>query len=194
MRPRVGICPDGRGRARKFGHILCSVQSYVALLSAALLGLLLLVLAGCGHSPITSVSATVLPADLVPTVSEAMKCGKVRKVPIPVVKLREKRYDFNADGVRDAVIAARCDTGAGNPPSAVFAVTATPAGPVVERLVDRREGGVVTDLHPAGGDLAVVSLGYSARAPRCCPDVEVTYAFRWDGERFAPGATTRRPI
>lgn len=169
------------------------MSSSAALFCAALLGLLML-LAGCGNAPITSVSATVLPADLLPTVRDAMKCGAIRKVPVPVVKIREKRYDFNADGVRDAVVAVRCDPGAGNPPSAVFAVAATPTGPVVEQLIDPAQGDVVRELRPAGTELAVVSLGYSTDAPRCCPDVEVTYAFRWDGQRFAPGPTTRRPI
>jgi hypothetical protein len=170
------------------------VSSFVTLGSAVVLGLLLMMAAGCGHVPIASVSATVLPADILPMVARPMGCGEVRHVAVPVVKIKEKRYDFNGDGVRDTVVAVRCDTGAGNPPSAVFAVAATPAGPLVERLLDPREGGVVTQLRPAGADLSIVSMSYSADAPRCCPDLEVTYAFRWDGEHFAPESTTRRPI
>lgn len=170
------------------------MSTFVTVCGVLLLGLLMVLLGACGHAPIASVSATVLPADIVPTVTGPMGCGKVRKVPVKVVKIREQRYDFNGDGLNDAIVAVRCDTGAGNPPSAVFAVATTPAGPAVEKLVDPRAGGVVSDLRPAGAELAVVSHGYSADAPRCCPDLEVTYAFRWDGARFAVGPTTHRPI
>ena len=142
-----------------------------------------------------TVSATALPRDLSSAVTERMACGAIRGAAVPVVTIREHRYDFTGDGVPDAIVATRCDTGAGNPPSAVFAIAAGLSGPeVVGELVGPAGGGVVSDLRPDGAALSVVSRAYSADAPRCCPDVEVTYAFQWDGERFAPGGTTRRPL
>ncbi len=142
-----------------------------------------------------TVSAAALPHDLSPTVTERMACGDIRQVAVPVVTIREHRYDFTGDGVPDAIVAVRCDTGAGNPPSAVFALAAGLLGPeVVGELVDPAGGGVVSELRPDGAGLSVVSRAYSEDAPRCCPDVEVTYAFQWDGERFAPGGTTRRTL
>jgi hypothetical protein len=196
-------CPDGRRRGRVRGHILTPVSSTVALCCAAVLGLLLALLSGCGQvaaravsaaAPLPPAVASVLPVDLLPRLAAPMACGRLSGGAVPLVRLRERRHDFTGDGVPDAVVAVRCDTGAGNPPSAVFAVLATPNGPAVQaRLVDARSGEVVRDLRLRGADLSVASLGYSANAPRCCPDLRITRAFHWDGQRFAPRATTRLP-
>lgn len=161
-----------------------------SLAGAVLLALLAIVLAACGRAVAPVPAAASLPLDLKPAVADLMACGTVG-----VSVIREKAVDFTGDGVLDAVIAARCAAGAGNPPSAVFAVAARPDGVAVpERLLDPAAGEVLKDIGVRGSQLTIVTYGYSRGVPRCCPDLEKTARFHWDGERVVPGPVTRAPL
>ncbi|HVE24099.1 MAG TPA: hypothetical protein VNC22_01785, partial [Sporichthya sp.] len=90
---------------------------------AALAALALFALTGCGGGGGPAVAAA-LPPELLPLVAGDVDCAGA-----PLVQVRQHRYDFTGDGVEDALLAVRCDAGAGAPPSAVFAIAARPAGP-----------------------------------------------------------------
>jgi hypothetical protein len=156
----------------------------LAIAGAALLAVLAIMLGGCGQASVPVSAAARLPLDLKPAVADRMACGN-----LGVTVIREKIADFTGDGVADAVVAVRCAAGAGNPPSAVFAVAATPDGVASpERLLDPAGGDVVKEIRAAAGEVAVVTYSYSAGVPRCCPDLQRTLRFHWDGNQVVPAA------
>jgi hypothetical protein len=182
--------PAGRRQGGRNGHILTAVSFPTSVLGALLLALLALALAACGQARGAVPVAAALPLDMATVLADQMPCGGAG-----VAIIRTERVDFTGDGVPDAVVAARCDVGAGNPPSAVFAVAAGPGGAAEpQRLLDPARGNVLKDIRAKGTDVDVVTFGYSRGVPRCCPDLEITARFRWDGARVVPGAVTRAPL
>lgn len=156
--------------------------------TSALAALLLSVLAGCGGGGPTTASA--LPPELVDLLVSQVDC-----VGAPLVQVRQHRYDFTGDAVEDALVAVRCDAGAGAPPSAVFAVAARPGGPeVLDELLSPEAGEVVKDLQGVGPTAMVTTFGFGPDAPRCCPDLEVQHTFRWDGATFGEPTTASTPL
>ncbi len=151
--------------------------------------LALLVVAGCGGGG-GSATAAALPPELLDVLTSQVDCAGA-----PLVQVRQHRYDFTGDGVEDALVAVRCDSGAGAPPSAVFAVAARPGGPeVVDELLGPDEGEIVKDLRAVGPSAVVTSFGFGPAAPRCCPDLELSHTYRWDGTAFGDAATTSTPL
>ena len=156
---------------------------------AALAALALIGLVGCGggSGPAT---AAALPPELLDVLTGSVDCAGA-----PLVQVRQHRYDFTGDGVEDALIAVRCDAGAGAPPSAVFAVAARPGPPeVVDELLSADAGEVVKDLQAVGANAVVTTFGFGPDAPRCCPDLEVTHNFRWDGVTFGEPTSQSTPL
>lgn len=164
--------------------------SPLSIAGAVLLAVLALLLGACARTAAPAPVAASLPLDLAPAVAGEMACGS-----LGVKILRQELADFTGDGVPDAVLAARCDAGAGNPPSAVFALAAVPGGQGVPvRLLDPSRGDVLKDVRAHGPEVAVITFSYSPGVPRCCPDLEVTSQFHWDGSSVVPGAVTRAPL
>ena len=150
---------------------------------------LVMVVAGCGSGggPAT---AAALPPELLDVLTSQVDCAGA-----PLVQVRQHRYDFTGDAVEAALIAVRCDAGAGAPPSAVFAVAARPGGPeVLDELLSSDQGEVVKDLQAVGPNAVVTAFGFGPQAPRCCPDLEVTHTFRWDGATFGEPTTASTPL
>ncbi|MGQ0466218.1 MAG: hypothetical protein ACT4QG_12945 [Sporichthyaceae bacterium] len=148
----------------------------------------LAVLSGCGGAQ--AGPPPELPPDLLPALTGQVGCGTQ-----PIVMVRQYRYDFDADGVEDALAAVRCDTGAGSPPSTVFAIKATPAGAqIVGKLLDAAAGEVVTEVSGQGPEAVVSGFAFSPTAPRCCPDLEVVHRYRWTGQAFDAGVRTATPL
>ncbi len=85
-------------------------------------------------------------------------------------------------------VVARCDSGAGSPPSGVYLVSGDAgAARVAETLVGPGEQLQVSALVAAGTGVAVAAAGYSrADVPRCCPDLTVTLTWRAVGDRLVP--------
>ena len=149
---------------------------------------LLALLSGCGGAQASP--PPELPVDLIPAVSGQVGCGAQ-----PVVMVRQYRYDFTGDGVVDALAAVRCDTGAGSPPSSVFAVVAGPQGAfVVGRLLAAEAGEVVTEVSGQGPEAVVSGFAFSPTAPRCCPDLQVEHRYRWTGAAFDAGTRVATPL
>lgn len=158
-------------------------------IAATVAAALSVVLAGCGGSSQVA-GAQALPPELLPVLTAQARCTDGR-----LVQVRQHRYDFTGDAVGDALVAVRCDTGAGAPPSAVYAVAATADGAeVLDELLPAEQGEVVKDLGATGPTAVVTTFAYSPDAPRCCPDLEVVHRFRWDGTAFAPGTRQAAPL
>jgi hypothetical protein len=154
----------------------------------AVAALTLALLAGCGGGAPATVPQ--LPPDLLPELTGQLDCGGSG-----IVMVRQHRYDFSGDGVPDALVAVRCDVGAGAPPSAVFAVQAAPGGPrVVGQLLGLDAGEVVSDLSGAGPNAVVTAFAFSPDAPRCCPDLQATHTYSWTGTSFVAGRRTATPL
>jgi hypothetical protein len=155
--------------------------------AAAVSTLALVLLAGCGG---TAKVAPALPPDLTAVLTGQVDCGGSG-----IVTVRQHNYDFTGDGVPDALVAVRCNVGAGSPPSAVFAVAAAAPGPrVVGELLKPEAGEVVSDLSGSGPTAVVTSFAYSPDAARCCPDLQATHTYHWNGTTFDAGTRTATPL
>jgi hypothetical protein len=163
------------------------VRSRVA--CAALVVGSVLALSGCGGSG-GAATAEALPPELLDLLTSQVECAGA-----PMVQVRQHRYDFTGDAVEDALVAVRCDSGAGAPPSAVFAVAAGAKGPeVLDELLDPDAGEIVKDLQAVGANAVVTTFGFGPDAPRCCPDLEITHTYRWDGAAFGDPASRSTPL
>lgn len=82
-------------------------------------------------------------------------------------------------GTPATVVVARCDSGAGSPPSGVYVVAGDDAAAhVTATLVSPADAVQVSGLSTTGGVVTVTGRGYSTPdVPRCCPDTDV--ALRW---------------
>jgi hypothetical protein len=150
----------------------------------------LALLAGCGAARSAIAAARPLPDDLLPLLTGQVDCGGAK-----LVMVRQHSWDFTGDGVPDALVAVRCDTGAGSPPSAVFAVAAGLAGPsVVGELLQPADGEVVSDLSGEGGQAVVTAFAFGPNAARCCPDLVAVHRYRWNGTGFDPGTRVATPL
>jgi hypothetical protein len=155
---------------------------------ATIAALTLATVAGCGGG--SPAVAAALPPDLLSLVTGEVDCAGM-----PLVQVRQHRYDFTGDGVEDALLAVRCDAGAGAPPSAVFAIAARPGGPeVVDELLKPDTGEVVKDLQATGPNAVVTTFGFGPTAPRCCPDLQISHTYRWDGNAFDEGTAQSTPL
>lgn len=162
----------------------------LTLVGAVLLAVLALALGACGEAKVAVPVAAALPLDLTGAIAGPMSCGS-----LGVAVIRQDLHDFTGDGIPDAVVAARCDAGAGNPPSAVFAVPATADGTAApEVLLDPDRGDVLKEFRADGAEVTIVTFSYSRGVPRCCPDLEVTRTFHWDGTRVVPGPVRSAPL
>jgi hypothetical protein len=86
------------------------------------------------------------------------------------------------------VVVARCDSGAGSPPSGVFVVAGNGAAASVRSTLVRPDAELqVQSLVRTAEGVQVTALAYSRPdVPRCCPDRTVTLAWTAVGDDFAP--------
>jgi hypothetical protein len=151
--------------------------------------LVLAALSGCGGGA-GSAGAAPLPPELLPLLVGQLDCGGK-----PLVMVRQHTFDFTGDGVPDALAAVRCDVGAGNPPSAVFAVAATRSGPqIVGQLLRLNADEIVSELSGQGGDAVVTAFAFGPGAPRCCPDQQAVHRYHWAATAFDAGSRTTTPL
>lgn len=160
------------------------------MLSPVVAVLVVAALAGCGGGSASSSVTPPLPDDLLPLVAAEVDCAGAA-----LLQVRRHSYDFTGDGVADALLAVRCDAGAGSPPSTVLAIVARPGGPeILAEILAADAGEVVSGLDNTGASAVITAFGYSADAPRCCPDLQVTRSFRWLGESFDSGMRVETPL
>jgi len=154
----------------------------------AVAAVFLAVLAGCGGG--SEPAARPLPDELLPLLVGQLDCGGS-----PLVMVRRHNYDFTGDGVPDALVAVRCDTGAGSPPSAVFAIAAGRNDPlIVGELLHPEAGEVVSELSGAGREAVVTTFAFGPNAPRCCPDLQAVHRYYWTGTGFDAGTRNTTPL
>ncbi|HEY5184521.1 MAG TPA: hypothetical protein VIM19_06370 [Actinomycetes bacterium] len=91
----------------------------------------------------------------------------------------DSEVPLGAGPTAGAVVTGHCDAPAGNPPSGVYAVLPSPAGPTVRSvLVDPAQEVLVTGVSVQRDVLRVRGRTYSSHAvPLCCPDRP--YARSW---------------
>ncbi|MQY13995.1 hypothetical protein SRB5_41550 [Streptomyces sp. RB5] len=118
-----------------------------------------------------------------------LDCGERR----PVVTHRASA-DLDHDGRAETVAVVRCETGLGTAPSSVY-VLAGPGEPprVLETLLDAKQDMSVGKFAVRDGEISATLLGYSADAPRCCPDRERDVEWHWENGRFVLEAQPVRP-
>lgn len=98
-----------------------------------------------------------------------------------------------------AVVAVRCNAGAGSPPTALLVydgATAAAEPHLLQTLQSVEEDRLVTSLAASGPRVTESFDGYSSSAiTRCCPDVHASAAWVWSGRRYQPEvhATLRCP-
>ncbi|HEX3826467.1 MAG TPA: hypothetical protein VHV82_04260 [Sporichthyaceae bacterium] len=154
--------------------------------AASVVGLL----AGCGAARSTVAAAAPLPDDLLGLLTGQADCGGAK-----LVLVRQHSWDFTGDGVADALVAVRCDTGAGSPPSAVFAVAAGGGGPrIVGELLRPADDEVVSELSGQGAQAVITAFAFGPNAPRCCPDLVAVHRYQWNGAGFDPGTRVATPL
>jgi hypothetical protein len=88
------------------------------------------------------------------------------------------------------VVVARCDSGAGSPPSGVYVVDGAGASArVTDTLVRTDQELQIATITAVAGGLRATGLGYSGvDVPRCCPDQHVTLDWRIEGGLLVPTA------
>lgn len=106
-------------------------------------------------------------------------------------------YPEPEPGVQLAVVFVTCVAGAGSPPSAVLVYDSadSPTSAHLSQTLLRYEDNwtPVEDGTTADGpDLSVRTRGYSTGdVPRCCPDLDVTHTWTWDGQGYTPTTAAR---
>ncbi|AXG77012.1 hypothetical protein [Streptomyces paludis] len=98
--------------------------------------------------------------------------------------------DLDGDGVPETVVAVRCRSGAGTPPSGVYVLTGAGGEPrIVATLVDPAERrSVAPGLAVHGRAILATLLGYSGPdVPSCCPDEEERTSWTWRDGAFVRG-------
>src|SRR5262249_6391739 len=130
--PRWRISPT-----EESGPILLRVPGQWVAIGVAALAVGLL--AACGARAAGS-TAQGLPDELLPLLTGQLDCAGS-----PLALVRQHAWDFTGDGVPDALVAVRCDSGAGSPPSAVFAIAAGAGRPsIVGELLRPSDNEVVS--------------------------------------------------
>ncbi len=135
---------------------------------------------GSGSTPAGSASGASQPAVIPPALFQApLQCPTgtdaliLQRVPIML-------------GHPATIVVARCDSGAGSPPSGVFVVDGADAAATVTATLVRPSAQVeISSVTVTANRLRATGMGYSSPdVPRCCPDRNVTLEWRIDGSRL----------
>lgn len=111
--------------------------------------------------------------------SYPMDCGNVG-----VKVLAVRTGSFTGDGRPEAVVHARCDAGAGSPPSGLFVFAGAPATRIAT-LLDPAADELVSQLTVDADGISAKGYRYSSPdVPKCCPDETFGYHWRWNGNAF----------
>ncbi|MFF8954718.1 hypothetical protein [Streptomyces sp. NPDC014894] len=106
---------------------------------------------------------------------------------VSAVVTKKATGDLDGDGAPETVVAARCDAGAGTPPSGVYVLAASrDGGPrVVATLIAPELRQNVERLAVRNETITATLLGYSSpEVPLCCPDERENAEWRWEGGKF----------
>lgn len=108
---------------------------------------------------------------------------------LPTEVQRLERADLTGDGVAEALVARTCEPVTSRWPSTVEVFDGT-TGEKPRRLGVLLEDAGAAD-HPwfvsltvSGGTVSVTAHGVSANSPLACPDLKLTYQYRYAGGKF----------
>lgn len=99
--------------------------------------------------------------------------------------------DVDGRAPAEAVVAVRCDAGAGSPPTGLY-VYAGRLGDVrlLGTLLRPEDDILLTGVDVEDGVVTAAGTTYSStQVPRCCPDERFAATWRWDGSTFRRQST-----
>jgi hypothetical protein len=130
--------------------------------------------------PLTSVdwAAVTYPAEA--------RCGHSFN---PSVVVLQVAYATPAPGVARAVVEARCNSGAGTPSSEVYVYDRADAARsphLAQTLITMTDNWQTRPLRLEGDTVSLPAYGFTTSSvPRCCPDVQTTLVWQWNGSDYA---------
>jgi hypothetical protein len=104
--------------------------------------------------------------------------------------------DVTGDGVDDAFVWVDCVHPTSGWPHQLeaFDGSSDPANPTrIGVLIPAADNLRSGELSFTDSSVTVRANGFAERDPNCCPSLEITQSFSWDGSRFVPGERTVRP-
>lgn len=97
--------------------------------------------------------------------------------------------DVTGDGIPDAIVRADCAHSASEWPDSVYVYSDASGTPtLVSTLVNQKAGVYVASITPAASAVKLGLLTWSKYAAGCCPDLNYTQTFTWNGSTFTPAA------
>jgi hypothetical protein len=140
-------------------------------------------------APQTTTAAAPLPAPDPADVTLPLECGGAKSLVTKKVS-----GDLDGDGAPETVAVARCDAGSGTPPSGIYVLAGSREGTprVVATLVEPAEKLSVKEIAVGDGAITATLLGYSSpEVPSCCPDLQESVKWQWQGGKFVRSAQPR---
>jgi hypothetical protein len=101
-----------------------------------------------------------------------------------------RHADLTGDGRKETIVSASCQTATSGNPTRVFVYHGT------KKILDIGKGYYLlsTDAKANGRTLTVNAKALSERAALCCPDVAVTFKYRWNGSGFTKVSVSQKPL
>jgi len=128
-----------------------------------------------------------------PSVIDDLDCSPINEG-VEVVDTASS--DVTGDGVEDAFVWVDCVHPTSGWPQQLeaFDGSSDPANPTrIGVLVPAAENLRSRELSFSGSSVTVRAAGFAERDPNCCPSLEITQSFTWDGSDFVPGDRTVQP-
>ncbi len=184
LRVQTSDVPDLAHTRTRPAHWLATATAMAAVVAAA--GLLQPDDATASQAAAQTVTAPgpALPAPGPAGVDFPLDCGGAKEL-----VTQQAAGDLDGDGRQENVVAVRCESGSGTPPSGLYVLArqaAQGSAPrVVATLVDPAEKLSVDALAVRDGTVTATLLGYSSDAvPRCCPDERRQAKWQWTDGKF----------
>ena len=106
----------------------------------------------------------------------------------PPVIVSQVAYAAPAPGVDVAILLVRCNAGAGAPPVVLYVYDRALPGDrahLAATLVDDRDNWQAGAFNAQGATVSIPVAGFSSNSvPNCCPDVQTTLSWTWDGAGY----------
>jgi hypothetical protein len=150
---------------------------------------------GSGLSVESSTTTSAAPAGGVPlqsvdwSTAVVLDCGSTRAGTVRAV-IMQVLYPQPAPGMTVAVVMARCDAGAGSPPTSLIVydrATSRTSAHQLQVLMDGSspDGAIASGFTAADKTIRSDIVEYSSpNIPRCCPDQHYTRTWVWQGDSY----------
>jgi hypothetical protein len=106
----------------------------------------------------------------------------------PPVLVLQTAYVSPSAGVRLALNLVRCNAGAGSPPVALYVydgATSRSDAHLLSTLISDNDNWLAGSFNASASSVSIAVAGFSTNSvPNCCPDVQTTLTWLWDGSGF----------